>query len=253
MPATAFWFPKSGSSPAEWEDGFALSERKGTFAIADGASTSANARRWAALLTGAAVMDPIQAHDRPSFGRWLHKRCEEFASCRAIDMANTADQPWYATEVANRHAYATLLVLQFSPDLTTARALAVGDCLLVVVDTAGEALRTWPLTDAGQFGATPDLASSDPDSVERVAATARLERITVPQGCSVLLMTDALAQWALDTHVDEPRLWGLLAKIGHDDLGELVATLRTEGHIVNDDVTFVRVTPMNSPRTEPMT
>lgn len=65
-----YWRPKSDHDLHEWEDGAAYSEAREVAAIADGASSSFDAQRWAAELTRAFVADPPRTVDAEAFEQW---------------------------------------------------------------------------------------------------------------------------------------------------------------------------------------
>lgn len=65
-----YWRPKSDHSIDEWEDGAAFSEARGVAAIADGASSSFDAARWARELTRSFIANPPRTVDPEAFEAW---------------------------------------------------------------------------------------------------------------------------------------------------------------------------------------
>src|SRR5438309_355857 len=96
----AFHLPRRGHAPAEYEDAFAADPCSGRFAVADGASESSFAGRWARLLVEGFVggaQDPWGADWLvPLRRRWV----EEVAPLPL---------PWYAEAKREQGAFATLL------------------------------------------------------------------------------------------------------------------------------------------------
>jgi hypothetical protein len=58
LSARAFWLPKAGNTIAEYEDAFDFSIAARCFAVADGATDSAFAGRWARSLVRAFTTSP---------------------------------------------------------------------------------------------------------------------------------------------------------------------------------------------------
>src|SRR5262249_2575446 len=88
---------KDGSSRAEYEDAIAWSRRRQRFAVADGASASAFARRWAQLLVRAYVAGALAAETLEDDLAPLQQRWSSEVEQRSL--------PWYAVEQARRAAF----------------------------------------------------------------------------------------------------------------------------------------------------
>src|SRR3954471_6874062 len=109
----AFWVPKLGNSTEEYEDAFAYSTDDGIFAIADGATESSFADRWARDLVDSFVTKPPEVNgSSAAFPDWLAPLQQRWRS--GIDWENL---PWFAEEKAKAGAYATFLGLTiYDPD-----------------------------------------------------------------------------------------------------------------------------------------
>src|SRR6202790_423862 len=120
--------PKHGNSEDEDEDAWAADPDRGRFAIADGASESSFAGRWAQLLTEAFLAAP-----RPSdLPEWLAEPQRRWsAEVLGVEL------PWYAEMKREQGAFATFLGLGvLRPTAERAgkwRAVAVGDSCLIRV------------------------------------------------------------------------------------------------------------------------
>lgn len=232
----ALFVPKGGSSDDEWEDGFAFSEASGRAAVADGASTSAHARLWAAQLTRRMIEHPVDLNDTAGLRQWFTEALDGFVDQKGDADASAA---WYASEVAARDAFATLLVLQIGD--TSATAASIGDCNLFVLDANSALLAAWPQSRADQFGSAPDLVSTNAGRLDATLASLKRCRIGLEPATTIVLATDALAEWALSVHESEPDVWQLLHRIDPADFRRLIDDLRMANEIVNDDVTVLRI------------
>jgi serine/threonine protein phosphatase PrpC len=228
---SAFRLAKDGSSRAEYEDAIAWSRRRGRFAVADGASASAFARRWAELLvrgyaSGTLTAETIEADLAPLQARWSAE-------------VEQRQLPWYAGEQARRGAFAALVGLTLHEDGVWS-ALAVGDsCLFLVRD--GQLQTALPLSDPDAFGNQPLLLGS------RAAANARLRdqgaiiaaEGTWQPGDTFLLMSDALAA----AFLARSRACGPLEVLEFERTAagfrRWVRCLRAERLLRNDDVSLV--------------
>lgn len=231
--AQAFWLPKGGASEEEYEDAFAVSgeEPRATdaplrFAVADGATETLFARRWARLLTGAFI-----EHGAAALTDQLPALQEQWAA--AID-AQADALPWYATEKAAAGAFAAVLGLTLRPPAAGRegrwQAVSVGDGNLFHLH-GGQLVRAWPQGQPDDFGNRPALVPSRPD---REAPAARRAEGSFRHSDTFLLATDAAAAWLLRTDPAEALHWE-----GQDAFAEAAADARREGTLHNDDVTVL--------------
>lgn len=241
--AAAFWTAKRSNAAHEWEDGFALDEATQRFAIADGASTSTKAAEWAATLTSGFLVDRFAATDAHEFEQWIIRRCTEFAEVHAspLDDEVSADN-WLAHAAAAKHGFATFVGVEFIPIDTrqsACRWVGVGDaCIFHTRD--GDLLAVGPTTDGSDFGLHPDLISSNLEHVGAATDAAFRHEVTVRSGDNVLLISDALAEWALTTSRGDETIWEMLGRLDSSSFERLVEDLRDASTIVNDDVTLIR-------------
>src|SRR5262245_9803398 len=187
----ALHLPKHGHTAEEYEDAFAADPAAGRFAVADGASESAFAALWAKILAEGFV-----ATARPPWGKaeWLAPLRRRWAG-----EVDPQALPWYAELKREQGAFATLLGLALRPPAGARpgrwRALAVGDsCLLRLHD--GQLVDAFPLDRSADFGTQPPLIGSRPAAASPRPAV-RQACGTWKAGDRFLLLTDALAQWAL--------------------------------------------------------
>src|ERR1700676_1441296 len=101
-----FCLPKRGNAEDEYEDAWAADPARGRFAVADGASESSFAGRWAQLLTGAF----LEAARPADVADWVNgPRRGWAAEVMGLEL------PWYAEMKREQGAFATLLGLGVRP------------------------------------------------------------------------------------------------------------------------------------------
>jgi len=238
--AKEFWLPKSGNSDAEYEDAFSIAEDRFRFAVADGATETSFSRVWAKQLvrafTNKRLSIPIALEELKA----IQSRWEKIVHRHPL--------PWYAEEKASCGAFAAFVGLELSQEHSDAgtqrrwRAIAVGDSCLVHL--RGDQVIGFPLADSGSFSSRPNLLSSSPTSNGN--ASDLLLSISGSWGCEdvFFLMTDALAWWFFKEQEQGNRPWRLLRDLDtqdHVSFEKLVADLRSEGRMKNDDVTLLRI------------
>jgi hypothetical protein len=181
---------KRGNTPDEYEDAFAGDSAKGRFAIADGASESSFAERWANLL--------VQGFCSAEHGRWSRLDWLGPARQRWAVEVDSRPIPWYAEEKREQGAYATLLGIAFDSSQQDGawRALAIGDSCLFRV-RAGKLKKSFPLARSSDFGNLPVLLGSRERAADTPIQGIRRARGRWRPGDRLLLATDALAEWLL--------------------------------------------------------
>lgn len=241
-----FWLPKSGNTAEEYEDASECAPQMGRFAIADGATESSFAARWARSLVRAYVTTSSldSAFETRGLQEWLEPLQREWH-----DTVNWEQLPWFVEEKARAGAFSTFLGLDFKLqdygcDLVTPcrwNAIAVGDsCLFQVRDD--RLLIAFPLSGAKEFSNSPPLLSSNPVNNRRVwDEVLFIEGDHVPDDF-FLLSTDALAHWFLAKYEAGEKPWTVLSNINEQvDFEDFVTHLRQERLIRNDDTTLLTI------------
>jgi serine/threonine protein phosphatase PrpC len=233
--------PKHGNADAEYEDAWAVDAAAGRFAVADGASETSFAARWAQLLTEGFIAAPRPA----ALSDWLADQRRLW-----LDEVNALELPWYAEIKREQGAFATFLGLGVRAPTAKRRggwrAAAVGDsCLMQVRD--GRCIHTFPVQKSAEFGNQPRLIGS-----RGADAKPDLGRGTLEAGDRLLLMTDALAQWYLQTHEAGGDPWEAVALVLADEkpqsaFADWIAWLRDRDDLRNDDVTLLAIESEEEP------
>lgn len=223
---TVFWQPRHGHADEEYEDAFALSPTEAfpvRAAVADGATESAYARDWAALLADGIVAQEVSRASalRAALPAWQKQWQRRVAG-------QASRQPWYAAAKTEQGAFATVLGLTLRADGTW-QALSVGDCALFHV-RRGALRAAWPVDDPDAFTQRPALVPSR--GTHALPAPEETTGTWVP-GDAFLLATDAAAAWLLRT---DPV--AVLA-LDDDTFPARIRAAREAGRLRNDDVTIL--------------
>jgi hypothetical protein len=241
-----FWIQKRGCSLEEYEDAACPLERSEyqqkciQIAVADGATESLFARRWAEQLVHAVAVGDLSP-------RTLSKGIAPLrASWRGWLAGKTL--PWFAEEKARQGSFAALVALELiSEEAGEAQegcwhAAAVGDSCLFHV-RGKEVLVRFPIAKAEAFDSRPYLICSvgaAEEQLNEAMLNGKWEK-----GDLFFLMTDALACWFLK-HIDTGGslldLQGDFSSAnGTESFPTWVESLRDQGSIRNDDCTLIRV------------
>lgn len=258
----SFWVPKRGNIPEEYEDAFWIGpdgdndgELNGSvlrMALADGASESLLAGRWANSLVACfgtiASAASTPAGFLNAYESAASKWDEELAAYKAERDSRGAPIQWFEEPGLAKGAYSTILAVEFrhgaegQPSAWTASCL--GDsCLFQVRD---ESLYvSFPLSDATGFSFQPPLLASRQGSSEVLLRHVSLTGSDWESGDSFYLATDALAAWFLSEIERDSRPWETLRDLDTRDASldysDWVDQLRDQGSLHNDDTTLIRI------------
>ncbi len=241
------WFAPLGASAGDCA----------AFAVSDGATGGWDGQRWAELLVDAAAA-AILADDTTGRldARWVRSTFADHLDRARVRWvadgpAADADDPvgvLARTKFLSTGGHATLIVgvVGMTPGgIGRLSGFAVGDSVLVHLrrTTAGLSVRgTAPLEHSDEFGAQPDLISSRPPGPGAVVpGLVPIELTDVRTGDCVLVMTDALAAWALRRHEHGKPVWDLLERLDHARFGAIVERARHADEMVSDDVLMLRM------------
>ena len=232
-----FWLARSGNSPEEYEDAYAVNGRDGLYALADGASEGCFNGLWAKLLVDDFVRVPDSVTRWPSRLTNLQREWDALVGARKL--------PWHADPWIEKGAHATFLGIILATTIdtfSTWHAVAVGDtCLLHT--RGGTLLRSFPIIEAARFNNTPLLVGSrmaENDVAARCSVWSDGEGIA---GDRLWAMTDALAHWCLTSYENGGNPWEVLDSISlsrsSDHFALWVEDLHASGQLKNDDVTLL--------------
>lgn len=226
---TVFRAAKRGRSAGEYEDAAVASSPERfplCVAVADGATESAFARRWARILAAGWVAQAPQ--DPAAFAQAVPAWQQAWQRDVSED---THERPWYAAAKVEQGAFAAVLGLALQP-AGAWYALGLGDCNLFHLrnDTVCTA---WPLRDPDAFSHRPALLSSRSESSETVPVAAQGAWTA---GDTFLLASDAMAAWLLRVDPAAGRAFDAAS------FEPRIRQARDDGTLRNDDVTLVRVT-----------
>jgi hypothetical protein len=252
---------KAGNEPEEYEDAWHVTRQRPRprdrrpvpatvrIAVADGATRSALAGPWARGLTAELCGCPLRAlRDPAGFRDTVTALSDAWpAGLRAHVRGLGRPLHYWEPSVLGVGAAATVLAAAVLPPRPGGpgwswRAAAVGDCCLFHVrgDTL---LGAFPVTSSADFGTTPPLVHSLDALGPGGTGEVRRASAEAAPGDLLLLATDALAAWALGGHESGDAPWRRLAEAATepDRFAALVARLRGDGGLKNDDTTLVAV------------
>ncbi len=251
QPYRSFSVAKLGNGPDENEDACRVAipepadcrERPARLAIADGATEAAFSREWANLLVDRFVdqepLDP-QNPSEATLAAWLEPcRTEWNESVRRRSI------PWHGRAKVRAGAMATFLGVNLQGNAGGElrwKAVAVGDCCLFVV-REGCLHTAFPVDDPSDFGNTPHLLCSNPDSDLATGHISTSGGIC-QRGDVIILATDAVACWALTQRRRGADPWSALAGLhngSNADRERWVAERRADRSMRNDDATLLAV------------
>jgi hypothetical protein len=245
---------KLGSSPDEYEDAVAVAPGEAAdgpipagvsrlrVTVADGATESMLAGRWAGLLARCAADGapaPLQVAALTAADRWPQLRADYVAE------RDERGDPlrWYEEPGIEHGAHATLLVADFErlgdPEGGWA-AEAIGDCCLFQVRD-DELVHAFPLTASSEFDNQPQLVGSNAPDADRLAQQTRRDGGSWRSGDVFYLCTDALAAWFLAEHDSGGRPWAVWADLDADTFARWSLAERSRHAVKDDDLTVIRL------------
>jgi hypothetical protein len=213
--------PKGDGRSEDLEDAFAGDSQRGRFAIADGASESAFAAAWAALLVTNYVQKPR---------RWSSLARESWE-----EQCQRPEMPWYLEHHFEEGAFAAFLGVSFRGPHQW-QAVAIGDCCLFHVRN-GDLRFAFPVSHSNDFGNRPTLLCSrhhpGRGNTRRIRADWRDDDL-------LLLATDALAKWFLGKVEKCVKPWDeLLCLASQEQFAGWIRRVRDSREICNDDTTVL--------------
>jgi hypothetical protein len=254
---SVFSVPKRCSKPSECEDAYwvsphgvsfgDVSERSLRVVVADGASESLLAGKWARWLSANFGATTVAARSRLGFLRAYQVAAEGWSAEveRYVEEREQRGVPiqWFEESGLARGAFSTVIAL----DVTRAgpwRATALGDsCVFQVRDE--RVYFSFPLDDVDDFSNHPRLLPSRAADPETVRRNVDICRGDWEPGDSFYVVTDALAAWFLRANSAAERPWEPLRDLGAADFdldfSSWVDLQRDQGVLRDDDTTLVRI------------
>jgi hypothetical protein len=223
-------------------------ERALRVVVADGASESLLAGRWARWLTDAFGSTRKATTLRPGFLRAYRNATEGWGAeiDRYVEERDRQGKPiaWYEEPGLVKGAFSTVLSVELARTSDLGgwwRAAAVGDsCVFQVRNEC--VLRSFPLDNADAFSNYPPLLPSCAAADDTVLRNVAVLRGLWEPGDDFYIMTDALAVWFLRANSYRYRPWDPIRDLQTPlHFSSWVNCKRDEGELRNDDTTLVRV------------
>ena len=226
---------KHGNTIEECEDAVSVDPRRAVLAVADGASSSFGSHVWATALTKQFVASPPKPLSVAAFAEWLgsaRAKLEELVGATA----ESADaNGWWSEQGARQGAFSTLVgaAVMTDGERRVATVMCLGDSSAFVLTGAPGSRslrRALPYEDASQFGSHPTLIGS---MVDRQHDEPTWTTVPIDVGDLLVLASDAVGEWLLG----DPRRFAILDEHEPDAVASRLVNERTDGRIVNDDLT----------------
>jgi hypothetical protein len=245
----SFRLPKRGAPAAEYEDAYAVAGGHDPqvlrVVVADGASESMLASRWARCLVAMFGEAPEDLGTADGFVGAYQRAVASWDAevARYIRERTERNFPiqWYEEPGLAKGAHSTLLAVEFTDACWT--AVALGDSCLFQV-RAGELRSAFPMEKSDGFSYQPPLLSSRGTDAEVLSRYLCFASGDLVPGDTCYLATDALSAWFLKAVEEGKQPWRMLDVLDESapgEFAELVDKLRDNRTIKDDDTTLVRV------------
>jgi hypothetical protein len=259
---STFWVPKRACSPQEYEDAFwvgptgdsdgEVNLRSLRVAVADGASESLLAGRWARRLVAAFGTAKSATRTKAGFVAAYREAAngwdEEILQYKFEREERAVPIQWYEEPGLARGAYATIVAVEFNDSQRGQqpvwKAAGLGDsCVFQVRNESLHA--SFPISNAAEFSYQPSLLASRGAEDDALRRNASLHVADWELGDSFYLATDALAAWFLRATEGGKRPWEALRDLDTQDaeldFAAWVEEQRDLGEMHDDDTTLVRI------------
>lgn len=257
-----FSVPKRGSSLDECEDASwvgpggsvtgEIDADRLRIVVADGASESLLAGRWARRLTSTFGTGKSSTRARSSFIATYNVAVDAWAKEMAEYEAEREERgspiQWFEEPGLAKGAHSTVVVVEIvegkQGTLSTWKAAAIGDSCLFQVRNE-ELIASFPLQQEEEFSFNPSLLSSRGGDADIIKRHVCLTNGTWDHEDSFYIVTDALAAWFLQIAHQGGRPWEPLRDMNTLDFDldfeSWVNSQRDAGDMHDDDTTLVRV------------
>jgi hypothetical protein len=226
--------PKDVEYPQSNEDAFVVDQQRAVAAVSDGASESFDSKTWANLLSTAFCRCPA-VH-----AEWAEQLAQDYELVH-----EPSSLSWSKRAAFDRGSFATLLGVEYSAIHSSLDVLAIGDSIAALIQN-DKLIETFPYRTALEFQQRPQLLCTQRSNNAFLhdsnfySMHSMTWKIPTELASFVLLMTDALAEWAIRGQDEGLATWRTLLDIDSEEsLQALVSTEREARRMRIDDVTLV--------------
>lgn len=218
------------------EDSYQSSDRRGIYALSDGASISYDSASWARILVRRFAQFPVVDD------QWLDGAVADFQR-----LHNRDSMTWMQQAAFDRGSFASLLGVRYAMDTETIHIFAIGDSLAVLCD-GNEIKATFPYQSQDQFDSPPQLLSTNKPKNSFLSEAIQNSKLVVDwplkglAAPSLFCVTDALGRWLLERQNETPSPIILLRKIvegGRKQFTNFVRSERAAKRMRLDDTTML--------------
>jgi hypothetical protein len=233
--------PKQGNTYIECEDAASVNLHTLRFAVVDGATEAYDSRRWAKYLS--------RAWTSPSSkGLSTEQYCEALKQlgARFREQHSSRGMSWFIEAKARQGSAATFLGLEVIPATSGCSewmATAIGDCCLMHIDEA-HSVSSFPIESHDAFGSCPQTISSKDENATSLVSHIKRRAGLYFDGDSLVMMTDAIAQWFLKSHLSDATFSKHFVHMLRHDMPQLhrrLANAITRRELRNDDLCLLSV------------
>lgn len=224
------------SSPEHIEDVYAISNDNTRVVLCDGASESFDSRTWAELLANKFLCDP---DIKPG---WITDVLAEY-----IERFDYQQMSWSKQASFERGSFSTLLGVQYFSDESYVQITGVGDTVAFLL-CDGAMVDSYPYAYMDEFQLHPRLLSTKLEYNDFISSSDFTNLynkkwiVEKNKHHHILIMTDAIAEWALRNSQTDIFLWNKILRLRqHSDLEELVLSERNTSNMRVDDVTLITI------------
>ncbi len=250
---------REGDNPALSADKGSVNEQNTRYALADGVGTSFLPGYWADIVTSKFIERVSDFQEREDFENWLSK-CSEDWHLRVdkewLPLARErSGQTDWSREI-ERGASATFVGCSFSWDElrqngeTNVHVTAVGDAVFFLVSpplrSERREYKSFYLQSAGDFGQMTETLGSPTRRIQRDWKRVHQQDFPAQSSDTLVLATDALAQWIMRYKKAGYDPWSRLFSITNaSQFAEFVDYFRSNGAMEVDDTTAI-IIPLRS-------
>ena len=236
----SFQTPKNGSTSQECQDAVAWDAQNTTFAVADGVSDSAFQRLWANILVKSFVTEArtVQSFSKAWLANWLRTQQSVWNS-----QVSWETIPWHGRLKAQQTgAQATFLGIRLMPDKHSWVGIAIGDCNLFRFSKDGSLKESIPNQRSADFSNATQAFSSTIQNQDQMLSQVKLIQGTIDPGDSLVLATDAMARWMLESlEAKRDPLQEIPAANEPGVFDEWVGAQRQSGALKDDDTSLLLI------------
>tara|TARA_Y100000590_G_scaffold319331_1_gene361385 strand:- start:68 stop:787 length:720 start_codon:yes stop_codon:yes gene_type:complete len=229
---TEFSLKKKSETENLNQDAYSINLNNGTFAIADGVSTAPFSEIWSQLIVTKFVKNPPDTNDSILISSWLDDIRKEWFS--EIKKNESVDD--LVREVAEEEGSATTFLGGKFEKINKRKKLdvfAIGDSNIFIL-RKNRIIDSFPIELSGTFSDRTNAISSIKNIGKK--ETFSTKTFNLLKNDIIILATDALAKWILNSSNLGQKPWNKILK-NKNSIEKYIEELRAKNKIDDDDTT----------------